>query len=62
MSTALARLRWIDIVRQELGDMPSEQAGFILWEHTGFPIFWDGDPQECCRAQLREFKQGRERD
>lgn len=53
--TALKRLTWTDVVRQELGDMQR-----VLWELTGFPAFWnipeDGEtPEDCLRTRLREI-------
>lgn len=56
MSTALARLRWSDLVRQEAGRWVGDlECDWLLWEHTGYPVFWQKDPQAECRAQLRAF-------
>ena len=30
-----------------------DQADYILWEKTGFPEFWTGDPMTCLTKQLR---------
>ena len=27
----------------------------ILWNETGYPCFWDGDPETCLRQQLHDF-------
>ncbi len=43
-------------VAQEHGhNIDRETANFVLWEYTGFPSFWDGDPMECVDRQLSEF-------
>ena len=51
-----------DLVRRvaaEFGESPSTtEIAHILWEHTGFPGFWDGDPETCCEAQVRAFYSG----
>lgn len=48
-----------DIVRQvaaEFGASPdNDEVAWILWENTGFPEFWSGDPAESCRDQVRSF-------
>ena len=52
-------MTWIELVRDEAKKLKrtvtDEQADYILWEHTGFPEFWQGDPETCCREQVREF-------
>lgn len=62
MTTDLARLTWTDVARSvawEFGfDLPFAQADYILWEHTGFPSFWRGDPLTCCIEQLRAYFTG----
>jgi len=30
----------------------------ILWNYTGYPQFWVGDPETCLRRQLKEAKEG----
>ena len=52
---------WGDLVREYFPDASDEEVGFILWEKTGFPVFWnipqDGDTAEaCCRKQLAALK------
>lgn len=48
---------WMDVVRgvaQEFGETPNEdEAGYILWNHTGYPSFWHGDPVTCCEVYQR---------
>lgn len=50
---------WVDLVHKvakEHGQRVSEaEADHILWEHTGFPSFWEGDPRSHFTAQLHEF-------
>ena len=49
---------WLDLARSvawEFGiDLGPDEADHVLWEYTGFPAFWSGDPIECCTRQLRE--------
>lgn len=54
--------RWLDIVREVFPEATDDEAGYLLWNETGFPSFWsipeDGvTPEECCRTQLRRFKE-----
>lgn len=28
----------------------------VVWEHTGYPSFYSGNPEEYFRRQLEEFK------
>lgn len=59
MTTVLATRTWLDLARSvawEYGfDISFEQADHDLWEYTGFPAFWTGDPVECCTRQLHEY-------
>lgn len=35
--------------------LPGESREFqeaVLWECTGWPAFWRGDPEDCLRMQL----------
>lgn len=53
---------WIEIVKEYFPEATDEEANHILWNETGFPCFWrlgeDGaTPIECCRKQLKEFKE-----
>jgi len=47
----------IQIAKEILGDLSDDILEFIIWEYTGYPSFFDGNPEECFRAQLREFKE-----
>lgn len=34
---------------------PNESQDFmdeVLWDETGYPCFWHGDPEDCLRRQL----------
>jgi hypothetical protein len=58
-TTAIRPQTWADLARSvawEFGiDLSFDDADYILWEHTGFPSFWEGKPRECCTAQLRAY-------
>lgn len=46
MSTELAWRTWQDVVRSVAWDVLGQEisyetADWFLWEHTGFPSFWD---------------------
>ena len=28
---------------------------YAIWNHTGFPDFWDDNPEKCLREQLQEY-------
>jgi hypothetical protein len=40
-------------------EVPDAVIEWALWEHTGYPSFFDGDPEEVLRAQLISFRDGR---
>jgi hypothetical protein len=58
---------WHGLVRQEAKKAPAWSgfyvnkafADYVLYEHTGFPEFWNSEdgatPEECCRTQVRKF-------
>ena len=50
---------FIDLVKRIAADcghtISDDEGGYILWNHTGFPDFFDGDPEECCTRQLRDY-------
>ncbi len=29
-----------------------DEAGYILWNETGFPCFWDGAPTLCIQRDV----------
>lgn len=41
-----------DIVRDYFPDATDAECDYILWEHTGFPGFFRGDPEAELRGQL----------
>lgn len=56
-ATVVESYTWQDLAKdvgKEFGKtLTNDQADYLLWNHTGFPSFWKGDPVEECRAQLR---------
>lgn len=54
-----ANVTWVQLARKVAAEfrvvLLDAQADHVLWEHTGFPSFWKGDPEECCTRQLRDF-------
>lgn len=48
---------FVDLVREYFPGVTDEQAMDILWNYTGFPGFWDGDPARVCREQLAHLKE-----
>lgn len=51
----------LDVAREYFPRMSDDRLDCILWEHTGFPFFWnipkDGKtPEECLRKQLADLK------
>lgn len=49
-------ISWLDLVREYFPQATDAEADMLLWEHTGYPDFWQGDPVECCRRQLAELR------
>lgn len=52
---------WLDVARSVFPGGTDEDLDSLLWEHTGFPNFWniprDGaTPEECCRKQLEGLR------
>lgn len=47
----------LSIAREVFGPEPSdEDLKHLLWEHTGFPSFFDGDPRIEVRRQLIDYR------
>jgi hypothetical protein len=49
-----------EIAKEYFPDKNDEFLSHVIWEHTGFPEFWnipeDGNtPEECFRKQLQDF-------
>lgn len=50
MTTALAKITALDVVRQVFGaDTPWENAGYLLWNHSAYPL---GPSLEAYRESL----------
>ncbi len=49
-----------DIVREFFPDATDDDAGYILWNHTGYPCFWGQGGRKTVagsmRYSLRKFK------
>lgn len=45
-----------DVARQYFPNVNIHILHDIIWEYTGFPSFWSGDPETCFRKQLKEAK------
>jgi len=46
----------LDIAREILPELSQEQLWNILWNETGLPSFWHGEPATCLRQQLEDYK------
>jgi hypothetical protein len=44
-----------DIVREYFPTAKDDELDFILWDKTGWPAFWNGDPETCLREQLAKL-------
>lgn len=38
-------------------ELTDDEADYILWEETGFPCFFDGDPVTVLRQQVTAYLQ-----
>lgn len=47
----------INLVRRIFPEVSEQEAGYLLWNETGFPAFYYGDPEVYFAAQLNEFKE-----
>ncbi len=46
----------IALVRRIIPSATEEEAGYILWNETGFPGFYHGDdPESCFSSQVKEY-------
>lgn len=45
----------LELIREYFPDASWEEADSILWEFTGWPGFFDGDPETVLREQLGKF-------
>lgn len=59
MTAALARLTWPDVVNSvahQYGQWFTDDVAMnLLWEYTGYPGFFDGDPVTVATRQLHEL-------
>ena len=57
-------MTWLEVCKDEAKkagvELTDKQADTVLWEFTGFPSFFDGDPEECVRRQVREWANSHE--
>lgn len=44
-------MKWIDIVRKYIPDVTDQEADFILWERTAFPVAG----VETVELQIKEY-------
>lgn len=41
-----------EVVREYFPDASDDYVEYLIWNETGFPGFWNGDPEDCFRLQL----------
>jgi len=46
-----------EIVREYFPDADDKFIDFVMWNKTGWPGFWKGDPEESMREQLKSYKE-----
>ena len=52
----LTAARAYAIGREYLPDATDADIGFLLWNETGWPCFFDGDPEDCLRLQFAKVR------
>jgi len=56
-------MTYLELVRSVASEhgqsVSNDEAYYILWEHTGFPSFWESDPELDCRRQVHEYFKNR---
>lgn len=45
-----------DIAREYFPEASDSELEGIVWERTGFPCFFEGEPESCLREQLAAFR------
>jgi hypothetical protein len=50
----------LDVIREYVPDATEDEAGYILWNETGYPAFWNTNkysptPEDCLRLQLAKY-------
>lgn len=48
----MSNVNFLNLVREYFPEVTDEEALGILWNYTGYPEFWDGDPVKVCREEL----------
>jgi len=50
------------IARQYFPDFDDDEIGWVIWNRTGYPCFWDGpDAETSFRTQLAEYAAAKKR-
>lgn len=52
----MASSSFIDVVKEFFPEATDDEAMGILWNYTGYPSFWRGEPNKCLREQLQHLK------
>lgn len=52
----MSNVDYTSIVKEYFPDVTDEEAQGILWNYTGYPDFWDGNPEAVCREELAHLK------
>lgn len=47
---------FIATVKEFFPEATDDEAMGILWNYTGYPSFWRGNPDTCLREQLQHLK------
>jgi hypothetical protein len=47
---------FIATVKEFFPEVSDDEAMGILWNYTGYPSFWHGDPKGTLREQLQHLK------
>lgn len=47
---------FLGTVKEFFPDASDDEAMSILWNYTGYPSFWSGEPETCLREQLQHLK------
>lgn len=62
-TTSPGTFRPIDTAREVFPDNTDRELAAILWDHTGYPEWWDlregENVQDCLRRQLTDYRDGR---
>lgn len=47
----------IEMVKRIIPECTDQEAGYILWNETGWPSFHHGDPEQYFANQIRQYKE-----